>query len=371
MDDFIGDFVGNKGDLWGGKRYNALAAHLRRQFGNKIVKVGLDAGCSCPNRDGNVGTGGCLFCSPRGSGDFAGDSRAGIAEQYEEVRRRTLVKWPQARYIAYFQSYTSTYGDPARLARLMREASLLPDVVGTVLATRPDCLGDEVMEVLTNPLTTPLWLEIGLQTIHDSSLEIMNRGHDFACFLNALERLKPYNIPVCAHIVLGLPWETRGMMIETARRVALLPLQGVKIHALYIIKGSELGRIWQRRKESSSFGVDVEDGYKGGEGGDRRAGEGRDGDGRDGEEKGQVVWEDSWKLLSRQEYVELAADVLEILPAHFIIHRLTGDGRYKDVMAPTWTLAKWELLNAIDREMERRGSRQGGTTENRPLAVFC
>ena len=291
---------------------------MRRRFGGKIVKVSLDAGNSCPNRDGSVGTGGCLFCSPRGSGDFAGDACVGIAEQFTQVRRRTLKKWPQARYIAYFQSYTSTHGDPDRLAALVREARCLPDVVGVVLATRPDCLGDGVMRVLTDPLTKPLWLELGLQSVHDDSLRLMNRGHDFACFAEALERLNAHDIPVCAHVVMGLPWEDRAMMLETGRRIARMPLQGVKIHSLYIVKGSSLGRMWEGG------------GFPG-----------------------------SWRLLSRREYVDLIVEILEVLPPEFLVHRLTGDGRYRDVLAPDWTLAKWELLNAVDRELERRGSWQG------------
>jgi radical SAM superfamily enzyme len=293
-----------------------------------------------------VGTGGCLFCSPGGSGDFAGDGHVGIAGQFADVRRRTLKKWPYARYIAYFQSYTSTYGDPDRLAALVREAKCLPDVVGTVLSTRPDCLGDDVMAVLAEPATRPLWLEVGLQSIHDASLVTMNRGHDFPCFLDALERLRGHDIPVCAHIIMGLPWETREMMLETARRVAQMPLQGIKIHALYIVKGSPLGRIWEEREEG-------EEGEEGGVGAIW--------DGRGERGAGSHIPHPTapFSLLSRQEYVELIADILEIMPQEFLIHRLTGDGRYRDVLAPAWTLAKWEVLNAIDREMEKRGSWQG------------
>lgn len=308
--------------LWGNKRYNALAPALRRQFGGKIVKVGLDAGHSCPNRDGSLGTEGCLFCSPHGSGDFAGDARHSISEQFDTVRQRTLKKWPRARYIAYFQSYTSTYGDPDRLADLLRQTQLLPDVVGTVLSTRPDCLGDDILHVLTQEELKPLWIELGLQSVHNTSLKIMNRGHDFARFTDALEHLNARRIPVCAHIILGLPWESRDQMMETGRQVAALPLQGVKIHSLYIVKGSPLARLydtqWERNTEHQA-----------------------------------------WCLLSRHEYVTLTADILEILPPDFLIHRLTGDGRYKDVIAPEWTLAKWELLNAIDKELENRNSWQG------------
>ena len=308
---------------WGGKRYNALGPALRRQFGAKIVKVGLNAGHSCPNRDGAIGTGGCLFCSPQGSGEFAGDCHMSIAEQFAQVRRRTLRKWPHARYIAYFQSYTSTYGDPDRLAQLLAEAKLLPDVVGTVLSTRPDCLGDDIMRVLTKASTKPLWIELGLQSVHDASLKIINRGHDYVCFTHALERLNTCHIPVCAHIILGLPWESSEMMLDTGRRIAHLPLQGVKIHALYVVKGSPLERLWEKREGRADF------------------------------------LDDSWRLLSRLEYIALAADILEMLPPDMLIHRLTGDGRYRDVVAPDWTLAKWELLNAIDTEMEQRHSWQG------------
>lgn len=297
------------------KRYYTLNQHLREQFGEKVIKVSLDAGLSCPNRDGTLGSGGCVFCSEKGSGDFAGDRRLSIPDQFAQVRGRTLLKWPKAKYIAYFQSFTGTYGRAEKLQEFYEEALRQEGVVGLSISTRPDCLSEEILAVLEQlQEKTTLWVELGLQSAQDRSLAWINRGHDYACFVEGLHKLRQRNISVCAHIILGLPTESREDMMDTARKVASLDLQGIKIHSLHVLKGTPLAR----RYELEPF-----------------------------------------TLLSMEEYIGLVADILEILPPDRIIHRLMGDGPAQDVIAPAWTLRKWEVLNGIDAEMERRGSVQG------------
>lgn len=297
------------------KRYHTFNEHLREMFGEKVIKVSLDAGLSCPNRDGSISFGGCIFCSEKGSGDFAGDRKLSIKEQFSQVRERTVGKWPKAKYIAYFQSFTGTYGSVDYLKGLYLEALKQESVVGLSVSTRPDCLDEEIMAVLEElNKQTYLWVELGLQSIHSRTLEWINRGHDYKCFTDAVSKLRARNIRVCAHIILGLPCENRGEMLETARAVAGLPVQGVKIHSLHVLKGTPLAAVYEKEK---------------------------------------------FKLLSMEEYIGLVADILEILPRNIIIHRLMGDGPTADVIAPAWTLRKWEVLNGIDREMGRRNSYQG------------
>lgn len=297
------------------KRYHTLNEHLRKFFGEKVIKVSLNAGLSCPNRDGTLSYGGCIFCSEQGSGDFAGEKGLSITQQFSQVRSRTLKKWPTAKYIAYFQSFTGTYGPADYLKKLYEEALEQEGVVGLSISTRPDCLSEEILAVLDDlNKRTYLWIELGLQSVHSKTLAWINRGHDLNCFTEALEQLRRRNIRVCAHIILGLPCENRQEMLDTARTIARLPIQGVKIHSLHILRGTKLADLYAREK---------------------------------------------YDLLTMEEYVELIADFLEILPEKIIIHRLMGDGPAADVIAPEWTLLKWEVLNGIDKEMARRDSFQG------------
>ncbi len=297
------------------KRYYSLNKHLREVFSEKVIKVSLTAGLSCPNRDGTLSRGGCLFCSEKGSGDFAGDQGLSIREQFNQVRARTLKKWPRAKYIAYFQSFTGTYGPVDYLREIYEEALKQNDVVGLAVSTRPDCLGEDILDLLAELNTkTYLWVELGLQSIHDKTLKWLNRGHDFDCFKQALGVLRQRNIRVCVHIILGLPCESKSEMMETARALADLPIQGLKIHSLHVLKGTALAN--QYRKEK-------------------------------------------FRLLTMDEYIKIVADILEILPAGITVHRLMGDGPIKTVIAPEWTRCKWEVLNGIDQELARRNSFQG------------
>jgi len=302
--------------LWrGGKRFHTWNHEMYEQFGTKVFKVMLDAGFTCPNRDGTIATGGCTFCSARGSGDFAGSRRDDLATQFNEVRNRQHRKWPDARYIGYFQAYTNTYAPLATLKEYYETILAQPGVVGLSIATRPDCLPDDVVDYLSElNERTYLWLEMGLQTVHETTSRLINRAHDTDCFRDAVKRLRRRGIRVCAHIIYGLPGEDRDMMLETGRQVADMDVQGIKIHLLHLMRKTPMVRQWR---------------------------------------EGLV------RFLERDEYVGLVVDTLEMLPPGMIVHRLTGDAPRELLIGPMWSLRKWEVLNAIDAELVRRGSWQG------------
>ncbi|CAA7600680.1 Radical_SAM C-terminal domain protein [Acididesulfobacillus acetoxydans] len=300
---------------WGEKRYNNFNGHLRQVFGEKVFKVPLDAGFTCPNRDGTLGSGGCVYCSARGSGDFAGEQGKSISVQFAQVKEQMRKKWPRGKYLAYFQAYTNTYAPVGYLRKVFEEALTQDGVVGLSVATRPDCLPDDVLDYLQElQERTYLWVELGLQTIHKRSLEWMRRGHDYSAFLEGLAKLRERGVRVCAHLILGLPGESRRDIMATAEAVAQLPLQGIKLHLLHVLKGTTLARLYER---------------------------------------------EPFPLLTKEEYVTYVADILEILPPEMIIQRLTGDGPPDDLIAPLWSLRKWEILNGIDKELTMRGSWQG------------
>lgn len=300
---------------WGNKRYNAFNFHLREHFGEKIIKVSFDGGFTCPNRDGKISTKGCIFCSPKGSGDFAGDRELTIAEQFIQVRDRTVKKWPRAKYIAYFQSFSGTYAGAEYLREIYNEALAIDDIVGLSVSTRPDCINDEVLEVLEEMnQRTYLWVELGLQSVHDSTLEWLNRGHDYACFIEALDKLRARGIRVCVHIILGLPCESRSQMIETAKKIGTKDIQGIKLHSLHVLRGTPLA---------------------------------------------EVMKNNELELITLEEYIKLVVDVLELLSPDIIIQRLMGDGPLEQVLAPKWTRKKWEVINGIERELENRDTWQG------------
>jgi len=301
------------------KRYRTFNEHLRERFGGKIFKVSLDAGFTCPNRDGTLGIGGGVYCSERGSGDFAGDQRLSIPDQFIEVKERMKRKWPNAQYIAYFQAYTNTYAPIKRLKEVYEEALAQENVVGLAISTRPDCLPQEVLQYLEElNRKTYLWVELGLQSSHDRTLEWIGRGHDYAQFLKGFEQLHSRGIRVCVHIILGLPGETMAEMLQTAQTVAKLPLEGIKIHLMHVLKGTALATMYQR---------------------------------------------EPFELMTKEAYVSLVVDILEILPSEMVIHRLTGDGPPDELIGPLWSRKKWEILNAIDAELERRDSWQGKKAE--------
>lgn len=297
------------------KRYHTWNYYLRNTFGEKIFKVSINAGFTCPNIDGKVAYGGCTYCSKEGSGDFAGNPKDDLIKQFNEIKEMMLKKWPNAKYIGYFQAYTNTYA-PLEVLKEKYETILeQDDVVGLSISTRPDCLEDDVVEYLGElNKRTNLWVELGLQTIHDSTSKKINRGHDYKTFLDGVEKLKVKNIKVVVHIINGLPGEDYNMMMETAKAVADLNVHGIKIHLLHIIKDTPMERMLQ---------------------------------------KGMV------DLMSKEDYINLVCDQLEILPPEMVIHRLTGDGKKEDLVGPLWSLKKWEVLNAIDDTMKARNSYQG------------
>ncbi|WP_145136334.1 TIGR01212 family radical SAM protein [Paenibacillus sp. Y412MC10] len=301
--------------LWGDKRFHTWNYEMREQFNDKVFKVMLDAGFTCPNRDGSIARGGCTFCSARGSGDFAGSRRDDLITQFNSIRDKQHEKWPHARYIGYFQAYTNTYA-PVDVLREYYEVILeQPGVVGLSIATRPDCLPDDVIEYLAELNDrTYLWVEMGLQTIHQETSDLINRAHDTQCFIDAVEKLRRHGIRVCAHIIYGLPQETHEMMLETGRAVANMDVQGIKIHLLHLMKGTPMVRQYEA---------------------------------------------DLLRFLEQDEYIKLVADTLEFLPPEMIVHRLTGDAPRKLLIGPMWSQEKWEVLNGIDAELEARDSWQG------------
>jgi len=301
--------------LWGDKRFHTWNYHLRQMFQEKVFKVPLDGGFTCPNRDGNVAIGGCTFCSARGSGDFAGDRRMDLVKQFHDVKGRMHAKWPDAKYIGYFQAFTNTYAPVAELREMYEVILQQEGVVGLSLATRPDCLPDDVVEYLAElNERTYLWVELGLQTIHEHTAQLVNRGHDFSCYLDAVAKLRKHNIRICAHIIYGLPGETHADMMATAQAVAGLDVQGIKIHLLHLLRKTPMVKQY---------------------------------------EQGLL------QLLSREEYTKLVVDTLEILPPEMIVHRVTGDGPRDLLIGPLWSRNKWEVLNGIDAELVRRETWQG------------
>nr|WP_309099605.1 TIGR01212 family radical SAM protein [Fredinandcohnia onubensis] len=297
------------------KRYHTWNYHLRNTFGHKVFKVALDGGFDCPNRDGTVAHGGCTFCSVSGSGDFAGNRAEDILTQFHTIKDKMHEKWKDGKYMAYFQAFTNTHA-PVEILRERFEPVLSQEgVVGISIATRPDCLPDDVVEYLAElNERTYLWVELGLQTVHEKTAQLINRAHDFQCYVEGVNKLRKHNIRICSHIINGLPQETPVMMMETAREVAKLDVQGIKIHLLHLLKGTPMVKQY---------------------------------------EKGLL------EFLSFDDYVQLVCDQLEILPPEMIVHRITGDGPIDLMVGPMWSVNKWEVLNTIDAELKRRDSYQG------------
>ncbi len=301
--------------LWENKRYHTLNHYYREIFGEKVFKVSLDAGFTCPNRDGAVATGGCIFCSNRGSGDFAGDRRLELKQQFKEVKDRMHQKWPKAKYIAYFQAFSNTYAPADELKELYDAVLEEEGVVGISIATRPDCLPDDVLDVLEElNKKTKLWVELGLQTIHEHTQVLINRAHSYEVFLDGVRKLRERNIDVITHIIVNLPNETKEEMMETAKAVAQMPIQGVKIHMLHLLKKTPMMKLYQA---------------------------------------GQLTF------MNREQYTDLVVDMIEILPPEMVVHRLTGDGPPDLLVEPLWTLKKWEVLNGIDKALKERNTWQG------------
>ena len=294
------------------KHYHTLHSYYLRKFGERVWKASLDAGCTCPNRDGAVGISGCIFCE-NGSRYFTGNGS--VMEQLAAEQLRIHKKWPKAKLIAYFQAGTNTYGSLPELVNTWEEVIRYPDVVGIAIATRADCLGNDVLKELERlNQSTYLTVELGLQTVHDCTAERIGRGHDFACFLRGFKALQSMGIRVCVHLIDGLPGETFKMMIETAEQVGHLCPDGVKIHLLHVNRGTPLEALW---------------------------------------EQGDYV------PLEKTDYVELVTEQLRYFPPETVIERLTGDGDRNVMLAPLWSRDKIAVLGAIDQRMVKKQIFQG------------
>jgi uncharacterized protein len=301
--------------LWNGKRYHSLNYFLREKFGEKVFKISLDAGFSCPNRDGTISKGGCIFCSERGSGDFAGDRCYSIANQFRDIKNMMNKKWKDGKYIAYFQAYTNTYAPIQVLKEKYDEAVNQEDVVGLAIATRPDCLSDEVLDLLEGySKKVYTWVELGLQTSKDDTAKLINRGYKLEVFEEAVRKLREKNIDVVVHVIFGLPGETREDMLGTIEYLSKLGIQGVKLHLLHLMKNTPLEILYN---------------------------------------KGKLT------LLEMDEYIEIITTAVTMLPEEVVIHRLTGDAPRDLLIGPMWSLKKWEVLNAIDKKFEDEDLYQG------------
>ena len=297
------------------KRYHTYNYFLKQKFGGKVAKLSLDAGFSCPNIDGTKGHGGCTYCSGRGSGDFAGNPADSLRQQMEQQKAVMEKKWPGSQYIAYFQAHTNTHGSVEQMKNAFEAVLDIPGVVGISIATRADCLDEEKADYIASLMErTFVEVELGLQSVFDVTGERINRCHSYEEFLAGFALLKARNIPVCVHLINGLPGENREMMLESARRVGELRPHSVKLHLLHVIEGTVLAEQWKRGE---------------------------------------------FPLLEREEYVEILCDQLELLPPEIVIQRITGDGDKATLLGPLWSMDKKKVMNAIDMEMARRNSWQG------------
>ena len=297
------------------KRYYTLDYFYKTKFNSKVFKVSLNAGFTCPNKDGKVGTKGCIYCSKSGSGEYGGNVNKDIVTQFNEVKEMMLKKWPEAKYIGYFQANTNTYA-PVEVLKEKYEPILKQEgVVGLNIATRPDSITDECLDYLEDlSKRTYLTVELGLQTLHEKTSILINRCHTLECFKDMVEKLRERNINVVVHIINGLPYETKEMMIETVKYLSDLDIQGIKIHALSILKNTELAKLYEKEK---------------------------------------------FKVLSRDEYIDIVCTQLEYLREDIVVNRITGDPMASELIEPTWLTNKTTILNDIDKLMKQRDTYQG------------
>ena len=309
---------------WNGKPYHSLDYEMKRRFGTKVYKIALEGGMTCPNRDGTIGTGGCIFCSAGGSGDFAVPLQGAAGMTEESVHRqidlaisrisRKMGSSPGA-YIAYFQSYTNTYAPVSYLRQLFTAAILHPEIRVLSIATRPDCLPEEVLDLLEElNQIKPVWIELGLQTIHPDTARLIRRGYELDCFTDAKNRLRRRGLEVIVHVILGLPGEDRTQMLETVSWLGSNDIQGIKLQLLHILKGTDLALLY----EQAPFPV-----------------------------------------MSMEEYLDLVIDCVSLLPPEIVIHRITGDGPKNLLIAPLWSANKRLVLNTLTRRFQERGITQG------------
>ena len=300
---------------WNGKPYYSFDYMLKERFSEKIYKTALNGGMTCPNRDGTLGTRGCIFCSQGGSGDFAGDRRDSITLQIDKQAAKLSQKRKASAFIAYFQAYTNTYAPAEYLKKIYTEAIRHPLVAAVSIGTRPDCLGPEVLDLLEElNRIKPVWVELGLQTIHEQTAEYIRRGYPLSCFEDAVKALHQRNLEVIVHTILGLPGESRKDILETMEYLNRQKIQGIKLQLLHVLKGTDLAQ-------------DYLDG--------------------------------KFSVYSMEEYLDTVIDCLEHLSPDIVIHRLTGDGPKDLLIAPLWSSKKRNVLNALHHECKMRGAYQG------------
>ncbi len=297
------------------KRYHTLDYYYKQKYGKKIMKISLNGNFTCPNLDGTVGFGGCIYCSKTGSGEFAGNKEESIKEQFTKVKKKMHEKWQDANYIAYFQARTNTYAPVEKLKQLYEEALSEENVVGINIATRPDSITNECLDYLEElNKKTDVTIELGLQTIKEETSKLINRCHSLQCFEDIVKKLNRRNIPVVVHIINGLPYETKEDMLNTVKYLNTLNIQGIKIHMLSIIKDTPLEKLFKEKH---------------------------------------------FHILTKEEYIDIVVEQLEYLKPEIVIHRITGDPDKNELIEPAWLIKKFCVLNDIDKEMVKRDIYQG------------
>ncbi len=305
------------------KRYHTLNYFYRNKFNSKVFKVSVNGGFTCPNIDGTVGYGGCIYCSKSGSGEFGGEKEKSLTEQFNTVKNMLHNKWPNAKYIGYFQARTNTYAPVSELKKKYEEILSQDNVVGLNIATRSDSITDECLEYLEElSKKTYLTIELGLQTIHEKTSKLINRCNTLDNFENMVKELRKRNINVVVHIINGLPYETKEDMIETVKYLNNLDIQGIKIHMLSVIKNTPLEKMYEKEK---------------------------------------------FHILTKEEYIDIVVSELEYLRPEIVINRITGDPKIDDLIEPFWLTKKWEVLNDIDKELEKRNTYQGKKVEQKKI----
>lgn len=303
------------------KRYHTLDYYYKNRFNQKVFKVSLNAGFSCPNIDGTKGYGGCIYCSKIGSGEFAGNKEDDIVKQFNEIKNMMLKKWPNAKYIGYFQARTNTYAPVEKLKSLYEKILDQENVIGLNIATRPDAISKECLDYLTElNKKTYLTIELGLQTTNEITSKLINRCHSLKCFEDMVKELRKRNIDVVVHIINGLPYETKNDMLNTVKYLNNLDIQGIKIHMLSILKNTPLEKLYKKEQ---------------------------------------------FHILTKEEYIDIVIDQLELLRPEIVIHRITGDPKIDDLIEPFWLTKKFCVLNDIDKEMVKRNTYQGKLIANK------
>lgn len=300
--------------LWGGRRYRSLDFMLKERYGEKLYKLSLNGGMTCPNRDGKISKGGCIFCSAGGSGDFAADFNLNIDKQIEQSKALISKKYKGDRFIAYFQAYTNTYAPVEYLRKLFMDTIMRDDIAVLSIATRPDCLGDDVIALLAElNKIKPVWVELGLQTVNEDTARLINRGYKLSCYDEAVKRLKSIGVEIITHMIIGLPYETKEDILATAEYIGRTA-DGIKLQLMHILKNTKLLEMYSRGE---------------------------------------------FKALTQEEYIKIVCEIIAVLPEKIVIHRLTGDGNPDELVAPLWSLKKMTVLNGINHQLKELDIIQG------------